>query len=465
VEALKAEGLWWLPEAPDKKLFGTLSCNDDGEMRLSVFGSFDPSGRGPDRRYPTILGTTDIERKYQEVTLRDCFLSKQMLSSGPLGLKQEFFAHRAFLGDQLITESEFAFKTASVSFSGLSEWATNFTGFAPDTQHTSIVWENPALLSGQIPGGTFTLGVGCESSMGARERKITEDVGIRLGFSTAISENDLSAKIISPFQNFFTLATDIPNAMTRLTVAHEPASFDNITVIGPRIFSDESAAKDLMPFKMLFSLDDVRGRLERVFNRWLDISHRFERALVVYFAGIYNPAEYSDLRFQHIMTVLALYGSAQRFGVAECSTSMDQLLENLIGKVPDTQAVLLKNLFKSHPIVAAERALIGLLEMHKNEMTPLVTDKDGRGADAFIRYVLNTLAFTMTRELPDGPFAAEGADLHWLTERTAFLVKISLLKELEFTSEEVTKILQRNRNFRHLADHVQPGTSWGETSD
>ena len=161
------------------------------------------------------------------------------------------------------------------------------------------------------------------------------------------------------------------------------------------------------------------------------------------------------------MNVLTLYGSAQRLDAAERLTSTEAILDNAIRNLPELQAMLLKDLFKSHPIVSAERALIALLELHKNEMISLVTDKNGRGADAFIRFVLNTLTFTMTRERPDGPFAADGADLHWLTERITFLVKISLLKELEFTSEEVHKILQRNRSFRHLADNIQPGSSWG----
>ena len=155
-----------------------------------------------------------------------------------------------------------------------------------------------------------------------------------------------------------------------------------------------------------------------------------------------------------------MYAAAQSLGAAEPSTSMEQLLNDVTRNVSDTQATPLKALFKSHPIIGAERALIALLETHKNEMIPLVTDKEGRGADAFIRYALNTLSYTMMRERPDGPFAADGAELHWLTERIIFLVKISLLKELEFTSEQVTKILQRNRSFRHLVDHIQPETCW-----
>ena len=111
-------------------------------------------------------------------------------------------------------------------------------------------------------------------------------------------------------------------------------------------------------------------------------------------------------------------------------------------------------------MVGAERALVAFLEEHQKEFTPLITDKEGRGADAFIKYALNTLSYTLTREPPKGPFAAEGADLHWLAERMAFLIKISLLKELEFTNEQVAKILGRNRNFRHLADNIRPATSW-----
>ena len=467
MEAWQAQGGWWLPGVPDKKLFGTLSCNEEGELRLSVLGSFGEGGffggRPSGEHIATILGIAVRENESQKVTLRGCFVLKQSWSGGELGNKQEIFAHRVFFGDHLTAAVDFEFRSASLSFSGLAAWADKLTGFSPEGGHASIAWEFPKTLDGIIPSGTFCLGAGYSYSGTSRKKTLTENIGISFHFSTSFSENDVATKIISPFQNFFTLATDLPNAMTKLTVSRMASTAENIVVIGPTTFTDESVADGLMPYKMLFSLEDVRDRLERVFQLWLDISRRFENALVVYFGCIYSPAGYADLRFQQIMNVVDLYHSANVHAAMDRPTPAEQLLNEISRNLPPEESAPLKALLGSHPLIASERALVALVREHQKEVSPLVTDKDGRGTDAFIKYALNTLRYTITRERPSGPFAADGADLHWLTERMAFLIKISLLKELEFPSDQVAEILKRNRSFRHIADNIQPTTSWGSS--
>jgi hypothetical protein len=456
--------MWRLPGAPDKRLFGTLSCNEEGELRLSVLGSFGEGGflggMHGGEQLATILGIALKDNTNQEVTLRHCFVLNQSWSSGELGKKQEIFAHRAFFGAHLPADGDFVFESASLSFSGLALWAHNITGFSSDLGQTSITWEFPKPLHGKIPTGTFDLGAGYSYSGTARKKSLTERIGISLRFSTSLSEHDLATKVISPFQNFFTLATDIPNAMTKLTVSRVADAMENIVVVGPTTFTDESVADGLMPYKMLFSLEDVRDRLERVFQRWLEISKRLEKALVVYFACVYNPAGYADLRFQQMMSAVDLYHSANIHDMLHRPTPAEQLLDEISGDLTSEQSAALKTLLASHPLIAAERALLSLLTEHQKEATPLITDKDGRGVDAFLRYALNTISYTLTREHPRGPFAAEGADLHWLTERMAFLIKISLLKELEFSNEQVAEILKRNPQFRHIVDNIRPTTSW-----
>jgi hypothetical protein len=246
--------------------------------------------------------------------------------------------------------------------------------------------------------------------------------------------------------------------MTELTVSREPIPVDNISVVGPTTFADESVADGLMPFKMLFSLEDVKGRLEQVFDLWLEISRRYFEALVHYFGGIYRPAGYTDLRFPQIMNALTLFQSEKRRG--KLPSPGDRVVEELTRGVSPANAAKLGALLRSHPMIGAERALVDLLEENRKEFAPLVTDEEGRGEDAFVQYVLNTLSFTLTREKPSERYAATGEELHWLTEVIAFLIKISLLKELEFSREQVSAILNRNPKFRHIADTVRLSAFW-----
>lgn len=464
----QAQGLWWLPETPGKRVFGTLTCDNEGELRLSLLGSFTGGALtdlgnallGTPRQFAAILGVATKEGTDKEITLRDCFVSRQSYSSGELGAKQEFIAHRAFVGAHFPSDADLGFQSATLAFSGLAPWADGLTGFSSDGRPMSAVWKHPTPISGQIPGGTFHLGVAGRSSMEARKRTLTEEVGLEFSFSPAMEQRSLEQKIVYPLQNFFTLATDTPNAITRFHVSRDTGRLDQVAVVGPTTYPDPSTADRLMPFEMLFSLGDVRSRLERVFQRWFEISKRFEGALVVYFGGMYRPAGYTEIRFQQIMQVVDLFHSAGGSEASEGTTPVGQFLSDVLHDLPQAQSGQLRRLVNSHPLLAAERALAASLEQHRNEMAPLVTDKEGRGADDFLKYVINTLAYTITRERPAGGFAATGADLHWLAERMAFVVKISLLKELEFTDEDVAGILKRNRQFRHIADSIQPTTSW-----
>ena len=55
--------------------------------------------------------------------------------------------------------------------------------------------------------------------MGRRSKTMSEEVSINFWFSPSISATDLDMKIIYPYQNLFTLATDKPNAMTQLSTS------------------------------------------------------------------------------------------------------------------------------------------------------------------------------------------------------------------------------------------------------
>ncbi len=452
MQAWQAQGVFWLPEAPGRKLYGTLSCNDEGELNLALLGAF---GRSHERILGSILRGDGLQRANEAVTLQGCIVTKESVSSGDLGTRQEFLAHRAFIGAHL--ESESQFKSASVTFSGLSAWADNFTGLSTDQNYSGVSWNTPPVLpSGKISGALFLLGVGTSFSGTKRKKIIEEEIGISFTFDQPIDESSLSSQIIYPFQNFFTFATDAPNALTNLVVTRDQLSPERIGVHGPTTFSDLSPTADLHAYKLLFALADIQDRLEDVFARWLRLSKRFEKAMVIYFGNLYRPAGYTDMRVQQAINAACLYYSSQGD-----DDGFQSSVERELQKIAQSTAIPadLRSTLRSHPVIWAERALAGLLRQHK-ELAPLVTDKDGRGSEKFIEYATNTLRYVNTRETPRGPFAQGGADYYWLSERVSFIIKVSLLKELGFTDEQRAAILGRNAKFDHIVRNINPLASW-----
>jgi hypothetical protein len=214
VQPIEKLGLWWLPEVPNRKSFGTLSYNDEGEIPLSVVGELGRPG-SQDRLYPAILGHLDSDGHVQRVTLRDCFLTKRSFSSEPGVSRQEFFSHRAYFGEHLQSEEDLTFQIVSLSFSGLPSWASNLTGFREGDGLLSVTWNHPDSIGGDVQHAQFLLGVGCSWAGGGRKRRIEEYVDVNVTLTDSVSESRLQSEYVYPLQNFLTFATDRPNALTK----------------------------------------------------------------------------------------------------------------------------------------------------------------------------------------------------------------------------------------------------------
>jgi hypothetical protein len=417
-----------------------LSCNESGEVRLSLMGGFAPSPSDRPTSRAVILGVVTEDKGGTEVTLSDCLRSSVTYSSSPLGSREQYFAHRAFLGAHLPSSADQSFQDVDLAFSGLSHWAASLTGFSSGREPYTFSYSHPVPLEGGFPGGAYVFGTSATSSNGVRSRLVTEDVFLGLKLASPMSEPTLQKDIIYPLQNFFTLATDSPNSLTKLEVSRHPLPIERIRVIGPLTFSDESLAEDLMPLQMLFSLEDVSDRLPACLKLWFELSLEHYQSLGIYFGSIYRPPGYTDVRFLQMMRAITLYQSKRNVG--RKARVEETLAPELAPRV--------KDILDSHPIVLAERSLFSLIDEHEKEFSPLV--HRGGGVGGFTTYALNTLQHLLTHRAPDGPHATRGSDQHWLNERLAFLFRIALLKAMQFPSNKVTQVLDRSPRYMHLRD-------------
>lgn len=454
MQAFDTHGVWWLPTAPTKRFSGTLSCSETGELRLTVMGGVLDLPIESDQANIVIHGEVFDDRLDHQVTLSNCFVSKWTQASNPLAVRQEFFAHRGFFGGHL-TPDEFRFGSVYLNFSGLSAWAHSLSGYGKHATSFSVSWEHPKHVDGELRNGRFSFGVRCSISGGLREQRLSETVTLSLAFGRPIHETSLEAEVVYPLQNFFTFATDHANALTEYRVSREILPVHQISVVGPRTFSDESEAADIGWWKMLFSLSDIEGRVEHVLRSWFELSDRYSAAFAVYFGDIYKPPGYMDVDFLLTVQALALYHA--RRNTAEISGPLSEKIKlELDSYLPANQAEGIRRLFDSHPWMLAARAIEALTREHDALFQPLVNSGDHSGVTRFVNAALNTLEFVLTRSSSGGATAVDGAELHWLTERVRFLFKISLLKEMGFTGDQIRTLLERNRLYIHIRDTIQP---------
>lgn len=421
----QCNGIWWLPETPTEKVAGLLHFSDDVGITLSLAGILGESSPSlEEKSISIILGVTWDCPHAGELTLKDCRVKSHHLGS-PGVMREDYFAERIFAGSHLEREEDFSFSRASIAFSGLSSWAASYTGLRHQQVPAGeghrggfeIQWLPPEPISGKIPGGYLTMGVGAKFAMPRREWLITEEVGLSISLDTPLTAEQLTDRYAYPLQNLMTLATDHPNSLVDFSV-ERPNIRGKIHVLAARTFHDTKAAADLLPYKMLFSLGDFKDRTVDLIARWIDISDRLSDVCGPYFGIQYKPDSFVDVKFLVVFQSLEVY---QR------KTAPKTLLASPQGG----------------PLDDIVRQLV---ELHWGAIGPLF----GGNLAAAVKEIVSYRNYVVHRNSDLDRRETYGADLYWLTQKLMFLMKACLMAELGISSEEQRKFFERNQMYIHL---------------
>jgi hypothetical protein len=124
-EEFEYEGVWWLPDQPEKEVSGTLKFTPGEGAVLELIGSFrDIKDFGKSFTPEIILG---ISSKGKIVTLHRCIENKSIISSPGLTVSA-FYVHVVLVGAHFEKTEDIKFKSLSVHLSHLDDWV-NISGF------------------------------------------------------------------------------------------------------------------------------------------------------------------------------------------------------------------------------------------------------------------------------------------------------------------------------------------------
>ncbi len=421
MKASEASGLFWLPEAPSRSVAGTLSYYADAGVDLALFGSLGPlpATLPATRSVPLIHGLIWNSAVGPQVTLKDCRLSGLSLNVPGIA-RERYRINRLLAGAHLLTDDDFLFDRIDLRLSGLCSWAEALSGLDARMQDRTsgskdytLRWSRPAPFLGDLPGGKFLLTASARSNFSPRDFSIVEDVTFEIQPAQPASLDVLSTRYVHPLQNFLTLATDRPNAIVDYNVWREGKNTP-ILVVEKYLFSDEAAAADLLPYKMLFTLRDIKERLPHFLSRWIEMSAELTDFLGAYFSAYYSGPTFVELQF------LLAAQSLETYARVRLDTATDAT-ERSFGRI-----------------------LKALLLSHWSSMEPLFGPDIDATAKTFDRW----WNFAVHRHKALTPDYIE--PLHWSTRRLLFLAKVCMLSELGFSTEEIRKYLNRNQHYLHL---------------
>lgn len=421
MQTFECNGIWWLPENPSEQVAGTLRFSEDSGIVLALSGVLGEAGGAGKKTIQIILGVLYDSPFGSDATLRNCWVKTLHMSSHGF-TREDYHVDRLFIGDHLETEAAFHFSEVSVSFTGLSSWASGLTGLSNNStvlpeSHLArfeIRWQAPEPIHGAIRDGTLNLRAGAQLSIHRRDWSIKEKLLFSIEYASPVSDYLLHKKHIYPLQNLMTFATDHPNAQRDLTV-RRPGSRTDIHVFGSLVFHDAELTTDLTPHKMLFLLEDIKDRMIELIGRWFELSEQLRGVCNPYFGIIYKPKSYVDTRFLTVYQSLEVYDRLRRTAKGDVEPPKSEHLTRLISE-------------------------------HASTMIPLFGSNVQNSVSNLLRY----RNFVVHRDSAIGDDPEYGRELFWLTQRLMFLMKACFLTELGFSDEEQLKFFRRNQMYLHI---------------
>ncbi len=447
---IKELGYFWLPNSPEKKVFGTLLISNGGNIELETMGLFDESIDGLNK----LLNTSDpIERIVGQteghglVTLDDCFYKTKNISFG--GVSKTIIYVGMVLFKASYDEGEKVnFNTYRFSIEGIDEWL-GISGIKVDSQFTgrtsTITYKPPEDISIDISNGmkliiTFTCTLPFFSPL--NKAKVTQKAYFKL-----VSEEErpidefisLTYKIIT----LLSFAVDQMVCIERVSATLDSFLQNNSNGKGnpvsipiyyrslPFVKESTKIDKDLM----LFRYDHIRDNAELIFNNWFNAYESIDPALNLYFTMKTGAHKYLEGKFLALVQGLETYHRRTSSKKLMADEDYQQLMQSIVEKCPiESKDWLIGRLCHGNEISLSQR-IKAIIEPFKM----LVGTSKERSR--LIRHIVNARNY-LTHY--DKSLEAEEYDLWVLCQRMEAIFQLHLLKVVGFSNDEVISIFKNS---------------------
>jgi len=454
--SFETAGFWHVPDNPSRKIAGTLRYSAEDGLRLALTGSFGewPSGQRADS-YPTIHGIVHDSPFGKAFTLVDCF--RTMLSVQMPGFAtEEVFANHAYAGDHWPTKDNLLFGSAALELSALDNWIdTSGISCRPPKERADAIqmeYARPESIPIALDDQTLKIDFGWSRSQSLRAYSFREKVGIKIDGLGRMPQDQIAQQYIYPLQNFFTFATDHPSAIgSTVFYSRDMNSADleqssAFHYLAQPIYLLKETEKQLQSHDMLFTYEDVKDDLPRLFRRWFDFTRVFKPFCLSYFGLLYAPDRFIDERFRTLIESLVLFFRTQGESDQSFHLVLNETIRSFQTHCEGRNSHWLADVMPTAADLALPWNLLAALERHRDVMTPLTGDNIER----FVDKIVATRRYCQYRDPALVDRAAQGAELFWLTEKVKVLVKMLILEHLGIPCDLVTKCVKRNRVYSHL---------------
>lgn len=456
---MEDDGLFWLPEEPDRRVAGHLRLDRDAGGELVLIGKFgDPSDFTDDdepERYPRILGVAG-KRTF---TLEDCLIINSTFMSVS-GESRRLVIARALIGAHFGHDEELRFTAIAVETNHLHEWVGR-SGLERSMQTegnrltgAQLNYKLPDTESVEIENGQLSLGFTYAWSGDDLKRTVLDQGSfLKLDMQEMVDLDGDLMEFVGAVRDLITIGVDSPSETSAIHLWH-PDLIDNLD--GQEVqrsinlwFKRGGNAKikeRILQHQMLFSYRQVGG-ISGIAN-WLSVYQRYRPVLGALMGSRYVNNMFTENRFQNMVNAAETFHRLRFSNQLRPKREYRAFRRSLVEYVPEEHRSWLSEQlqFGNEP-----RLKTRLKEMAEYAGTPFaVLVADTEKWCETVKAIRNRL----THRDKDSSAVADSTTLYWLSESAFFLVVLCLLKECSFGGE-VSEGIINNQRFQWTAERVE----------
>lgn len=438
VAPFQRDGVWWRPDSPDAKAYGTLRYDPDDALRLKLLDPPDSDPSSPDRDAFTLLGETLAGAPY---SLLDTFATstKRWLSGGHV--RQELVARMLVAGAHVERASELRFGKVAVGLRGLREFLWQSGG---EGEVDNVV---------SVPGCELQLRLGWSgSSTGHRETREREATATFV-FDEPVDLDVCLDRCVTPLRDLITFSTRQPSRLESFLAFVRPDAA--AASAGDESDTDTTEDRDelvefvwgppdlLLPanpkgyHRALFTFPRLGDHGAEVIQRWFELHAELGGAANFLF-GALSTRLYLESRLVTLMSAAEAYHRTFHDEPRLSAEAHDELRARMLAALDTTKQ---RSIYESSLRYADQQTQRQRLRWLADRAASAGDDLVGDTKSLCTQLVDTRNYFTHLGD-QDGEALAGGAPLYGLIERLLLVLRANLLLDLGFGAQAAGEALR-----------------------
>jgi ApeA N-terminal domain 1 len=448
MKSFESVGVWFLPNDPETHVAGTISFSKEDGIKLALSGSFRKEWNLGGANYPLVHGVVSESPYGKFISLFGCFATN--LRIGMPGISVEtIHANQGYAGSEFVDSDAMLFDGASIYFSTLGAWL-NYSGLKVDHNPTGVVisWQQPRQLVCKVARASISTAFELDTKGGPLGSiSLDETPAFMVEEFGGLTANEVHSRFAGPLVTLMAFASDGRSVLDRYQLYKtkdndvQQSHFDRLYApVGKPAASNPKRGCDL-----LFTVGDVADRFEPFMQRWFDFVSTHADFCSVFFSYGYEKHGFLEARFLFLMQAALCLLQDETPGGSDAIEPFETSRRSLLATGGLSNQPYANLAFPSAIQMAMPMLFAKLLSDHWGLIRSVV----GTTEERFVRVLFSTFDYVLHRGTSAAE-AARGTDILWLHQRLAAVLKICVLKQLEFSDEKIAEIVAGNAEMSHL---------------